>query len=117
MTPLSPSAQLLAAARARLGERAARVADLVSEPAAAVFSEGDGRGPYRRLVDAAATQLADDGTFLLQLDRRVVSASRAELPAFRAALGNAISSAPAWGPPIEPCSARGQDAVAATASN
>jgi release factor glutamine methyltransferase len=69
--------------------------DLVSEPAAAVFASGDGLGPYRRLVDTAATRLTDNGALLLQLDRRVVSASLAELPALRAALGDALSAAAA----------------------
>jgi hypothetical protein len=46
---------------------------------------------------------ADNGTLLLQLDRRVVSASRAELPALRAALGNAIAAA---GGPPNSCHAR-----------
>jgi release factor glutamine methyltransferase len=66
---------------------AAQHPDLASEPAAAVFAAGDGLDPYRRLVDAAATQLADGGALLLQLDRRVVEASRAELPALRSVLG------------------------------
>jgi release factor glutamine methyltransferase len=74
---------------------AAEHPDLVSEPAAAVFADGDGLGPYRRLVDAAATRLADGGALLLQLDRRVVAASRVELPALRAALGNTVSAAAA----------------------
>jgi release factor glutamine methyltransferase len=74
---------------------AAEHPDLVSEPAAAVFADGDGLGPYRRLVDAAATRLADGGTLLLQLDRRVVAASRAELLALRAALGSAVFAAAA----------------------
>jgi methylase of polypeptide subunit release factors len=65
----------------------------VSEPAAAVFAAGDGLGPYRELVDAAATQLAKDGSLLLQLDRRVVEASKAELPALREALGNTVAAA------------------------
>jgi release factor glutamine methyltransferase len=69
--------------------------DLVSEPAVAVFADGDGLGPYRRLVEAAATRLADSGALLLQLDRRVVAASRAEFPALRAALSNAVSAAAA----------------------
>jgi release factor glutamine methyltransferase len=72
---------------------AAEHPDLESEPAAAVFADGDGLGPYRRLVDAAATRLADGGTLLLQLDRHVVAASRAELPALRVALGSAVSTA------------------------
>ena len=74
---------------------AAEHPDLASEPAGAVFADGDGLGPYRRLVDAAATRLADDGSLLLQLDRRVVAASRAELPALRLALGGAVSAAAA----------------------
>jgi methylase of polypeptide subunit release factors len=57
-----------------------------------VFTDGDGLEPYRRLVDAAATRLADGGTLLLQLHRRVVAASRAELPALRGALGNAAAA-------------------------
>jgi release factor glutamine methyltransferase len=67
--------------------------DLASEPAAAVFATGDGLEPYRRLVDAAATRLADGGALLIQLDRRVVAASRAELPALRAALGDSLAAA------------------------
>src|SRR5207244_9655911 len=77
---------------------AAQHPDLMSEPAAAVFADGDGLEPYRRLVDAAATRLADDGALLLQLDRRVVAASPAELPALRAALGTAASAAAACAP-------------------
>jgi release factor glutamine methyltransferase len=72
---------------------AAQHPDLASEPAAAVFAAGDGLEPYRRLVDAAATQLADGGALLLQLDRRVVAASRAELPALRAALADTVAAA------------------------
>jgi release factor glutamine methyltransferase len=72
---------------------AAQHPDLVSEPAAAVFAAGDGLEPYRRLVDAAGTQLADGGALLLQLNRRVVEASRAELPALRASLGNTVAAA------------------------
>jgi release factor glutamine methyltransferase len=67
--------------------------DLLSEPATAVFTAGDGLEPYRRLVDAAAIQLADGGALLLQLNRRVVEASRSELPALRAALGNTVAAA------------------------
>jgi release factor glutamine methyltransferase len=72
---------------------AAQHPDLVCEPAAAVFAPGDGLEPYRRLVDAAAIQLADGGALLLQLNRRVVEASRSELPALRAALGNTVAAA------------------------
>ena len=72
---------------------AARHPDLASEPAAAVFAAGDGLGPYRRLVDAAARRLTEGGGLLLQLDRRVVEASRSELPGLRAALGEDVSAA------------------------
>jgi HemK-like putative methylase len=72
---------------------AARHPDLASEPTAAVFAAGDGLEPYRRLVDAAARRLTEGGGLLLQLDRRVVDASRSELPALRTALGNTVSAA------------------------
>jgi release factor glutamine methyltransferase len=72
---------------------AAQHPDLSSEPVVAVFAAGDGLEPYRRLVDAAAIQLADGGSLLLQLNRRVVEASRSELPALRAALGNNVAAA------------------------
>jgi hypothetical protein len=52
-----------------------------------VFAPGDGLGPYRRLIDAAPSWLADDGDLLLQLDRQVFAATRAELRTLRAALG------------------------------
>ena len=61
-------------------------AELRKEPVAAVFASGDGLDPYRRLVDAATTWLADHGTLLLQLHRRIVLARRADLPALSAAL-------------------------------
>lgn len=61
-------------------------AELRKEPFTAVFASGDGLDPYRRLVDDAASWLADDGTLLLQLDRRIVIAGRADLPALRTAL-------------------------------
>jgi release factor glutamine methyltransferase len=72
---------------------AAQHPDLLSEPASAVFAAGDGLEPYRRLVDAASIQLADGGSLLLQLNRQVVEASRSELPALRAALGNNVAAA------------------------
>jgi HemK-like putative methylase len=72
---------------------AAQHPDLLSEPVAAVFAAGDGLEPYRRLVDAAAIQLADGGALLLQLNRRVVEGSRSELPALRAALCNTVAAA------------------------
>lgn len=69
---------------------AAEYPDLCTEPFDAVFAPGDGLGEYRRLVDEASNWLADDGTLLLQLHRRVFAATRAELPALRAALGSEL---------------------------
>lgn len=66
--------------------------ELADDPFAAVFVAGDGLEPYRRLVGAAATRLAEDGAVLLQLDRRVLSASRGELRALAAALDRPIGS-------------------------
>jgi release factor glutamine methyltransferase len=63
--------------------------ELREEPFAAVFARGDGLGPYRSLIDAAADWLADDGTLLFQLERHVVVASRDELTT----LGDAFSDA------------------------
>ena len=65
---------------------AAEHPDLLVEPFDSVFAPGDGLGPYRRLVEAARTWLSDDGDLLLQLHRRVLAASRAELPDLGAAL-------------------------------
>jgi release factor glutamine methyltransferase len=62
--------------------------DLAEEPRDAVFARGDGLEPYRRLVEAGAERLTDEGTLVFQLHRRVVSAGRDELPRLRAALGN-----------------------------
>lgn len=65
---------------------AAEHPDLLAEPFESVFAPGDGLGPNRRLVEAARTWLSDDGELLLQLHRRVLAATRAELPALRASL-------------------------------
>jgi release factor glutamine methyltransferase len=59
---------------------AAQHPDLRAEPFAAVFAPGDGLDPYRRLVEAATRRLAANGVLLLQLDGRVVAATRGELP-------------------------------------
>lgn len=60
--------------------------DLMTEPFESVFTPVDGLDPYRRLVDAASTWLAEDGELLLQLHRRVVTATRAGLPRLRSEL-------------------------------
>ena len=68
------------------GSAAAEHPDLFAEPFDAVFAPGDGLGPYRRLVAAARTWLAEDGELLLQLHRRVIAVTRAELPDLGATL-------------------------------
>jgi release factor glutamine methyltransferase len=65
---------------------AADYPDLLREPFDAVFSSGDGLDLYRRLVAAARTKLAPDGTLLLQLQGQVVVADAAELPTLAAEL-------------------------------
>ena len=65
---------------------AALYPDLAGEPAAAVFASGDGLEPYRRLLSACAERLDDDGAVLLQLHRRVLAATRLELPALHTRL-------------------------------
>jgi methylase of polypeptide subunit release factors len=72
--------------------------DLEGEPFAAVYAAGDGLEPYRRLVDTATARLTEDGILLLQLYRRVVVASRYELPALRAALDRLALSRSSTGP-------------------
>jgi release factor glutamine methyltransferase len=56
--------------------------DLALEPSDAVFAAGDGLDPYRRLVEAARERLTPDGSLVIQLHRRVLAASRAELNEF-----------------------------------
>jgi release factor glutamine methyltransferase len=63
-----------------------RYPDLADEPAAAVFASGDGLEPYRRLLEACAERLGDDAAVILQLHRRVLAATRTELPTLRARL-------------------------------
>lgn len=66
--------------------QAHRYPDLAAEPAGAVFAPGDGLDPYRRLLSACSERLDDDGAVVIQLHRRVLAASAAELPALRAQL-------------------------------
>ncbi len=60
--------------------------DLTEEPAAAVFALGDGLEPYRRLLAACAERLDDGAAVVIQLHRRVFTATSAELPLLRARL-------------------------------
>ena len=65
---------------------AGRYPDLGDEPADAVFASGDGLEPYRRLLSACGERLDDDAAVIIQLHRRVLAATGAELPALRASL-------------------------------
>lgn len=49
------------------------------EPAAAVFSTGDGLDHYRRLIARAADHLGENGAMLIQFDGDVLEAERSEL--------------------------------------
>jgi release factor glutamine methyltransferase len=63
-----------------------RYPDLGDEPSGAVFADGDGLDPYRRLLAACADRLDDDATVMVQLHRRVVAGNRADLAALRAGI-------------------------------
>jgi release factor glutamine methyltransferase len=75
------------------GSEAGRHPDLAGEPRAAVFAPGDGLEPYRRLLTVCEERLGDRGAVFLQLRRRVVAASRADVPALRARLGREVLQA------------------------
>lgn len=60
--------------------------ELSCEPEAALFAPGDGLGPYRRLIGAAAERLTAEGALVIQLHRRVLTADRDELALLRAQL-------------------------------
>jgi release factor glutamine methyltransferase len=60
--------------------------DLAGEPAAALYARGDGLGPYRRLIEASRARLRLGGSVVIQLRRRVLCASAAELDALPNAL-------------------------------
>lgn len=53
--------------------------ELAGEPFGAVFAPGDGLGHYRRLLGACAPVLRPDGALLIQLHRRVIAITAAEL--------------------------------------
>jgi release factor glutamine methyltransferase len=63
------------------------------EPAAAVFSSGDGLDHYRRLLSGAGDHLAADGGVILQFDGQVLEAERSELPWLRTRLESLVASA------------------------
>ena len=63
------------------------------EPAAAVFSSGDGLDHYRRLLAGAADHLTADGGLLIQFDGEVLEAERSELPWLRARLESLVAAA------------------------
>jgi release factor glutamine methyltransferase len=50
------------------------------EPAAAVYSSGDGLDHYRRLIAGAGDHLTSAGGMLIQFDGEVLEAERSELP-------------------------------------
>lgn len=60
--------------------------DLAGEPDGAVFAAGDGLGPYRRLLAAAAEKLRPGGAVAIQLHRRVFTAERDAISTLRATL-------------------------------
>ena len=66
--------------------RASFFPDLASEPPTAVFADGDGLHPYRRLIAACATRLRREGSLVVQFHRQVLAAERSELPELQAAL-------------------------------
>ncbi len=63
------------------------------EPAAAVFSTGDGLDHYRRLLSGAADHLAEGGGVILQFDGQVLEAERSELPWLRTRLESLVAAA------------------------
>ena len=63
---------------------AARFPDLAAEPADSVFAAGDGLKPYRRLLTVCAGRLSANGAVVIQLHRRVLTATRVELHRLRA---------------------------------
>jgi release factor glutamine methyltransferase len=64
-----------------------------SEPAAAVFSSGDGLDHYRRLLAGAADHLVASGGVVLQFQGDVLEAERSELPWLRSRLEALVQTA------------------------
>jgi release factor glutamine methyltransferase len=63
-----------------------------NEPAAAVFSTGDGLDHYRRLLAGAADHLVAEGGVILQFDGQVLEAERSELPWLRGRLESLVAA-------------------------
>ncbi len=63
------------------------------EPAAAVFSTGDGLDHYRRLLSVAADHLNADGGVLIQVHGQVLEAERSELPWLRSRMESLVAAA------------------------
>ena len=66
--------------------------DVAHEPHGAVFSAGDGLGPYRELVEASRLRLAEGGALAIQFRRRIVTARRDELDALAEVLAYPIAA-------------------------
>jgi release factor glutamine methyltransferase len=64
-----------------------------AEPAAAVFSTGDGLDHYRRLLAGAADHLTEAGGVVIQFDGQVLEAERSELPWLRSRLESLVAAA------------------------
>ncbi len=60
--------------------------ELAAEPPSAVFADGDGLDPYRRLLAQAEPRLRPGGAVIYQLHREVFLAERGEIAAMRARL-------------------------------
>jgi HemK-like putative methylase len=70
--------------------------DLLSEPPDAVYADGDGLDPYRRLLSSAVDRLTDDGSVIVQLRREVFVAERDELAWFGERLANLAPARPSF---------------------
>jgi release factor glutamine methyltransferase len=70
-----------------------RYDDLAGEPADAVFSLGDGLGPYRRLLGSARDRLLPEGRILLQYRAGLFEAGWVELPSLLRDLEDAALAA------------------------
>lgn len=63
------------------------------EPAAAVYSTGDGLDHYRRLLARAGDHLGENGGLVIQLPGEVLEAERSELPWLRSRIESIVLTA------------------------